>query len=207
MRNYDTTSDRTRLCATLLERAADEDHLESKEACREIDARYRPVLLGFARRMGLDQRGAENLAQDSLIALVSMVKSHRIDLHRSPSSYLLPIARHKLIDHANAQDSLRPLPLEYRKELGDPAFAAGPDPSTEAWKTEQDRAIAELAVKELRRHFRRRDVEIWTARKVEEHSAKAVAERHGITVNAVDTVLHRITAFLRELEPIIRARF
>lgn len=189
---------------SLIERARDKEHPTSEDAWREIDERYRPMLIGFVRRMGIDLRGAESVAQTALSDFALAVRDGKVDaLTRNPRGLLFGIARNKTIDYLRRGGSIGPMP---GGSLGD-FDVASEDEWNEAWELEENLAIERRVQEELRIHFKPRDVEIFNARTKENRPSKEVAERHNTTVGAVDQVKHKIREFLRERAAIIRERF
>jgi len=45
----------------------------------EFDAQYRPILVGFARRLGLNVEDAADLAQETLVRFVEAYRAGRYD--------------------------------------------------------------------------------------------------------------------------------
>lgn len=110
-----------------------------------IDARYRPVLTGLARRLGLTDAAAEEVAQQSLAEFVRAYRDGRYDRAKGRlSSWIMGIA------HNTARHALR----DGRREVsvGGTAFATIPDEHElrTIWMEERDRAILDRAMALLR---------------------------------------------------------
>lgn len=111
----------------------------------QIDARYRPVLTGVARRLGLDAADAAEVAQQALAEFVRSYRDGRYDRTKGRlSSWILGIAHHT---------ALR-LFREKRRDQhgGDTVLAQVPDEGElrNIWLDERDRTILERALGLLR---------------------------------------------------------
>ena len=200
----DAAATTTLASSTLLEHAADEDHPRTNEAWREIDARYRPLVIAYAQGKGLLRASAETVAQDAMIAFSNAVRGGKVDPQRSARGYLFGIARNKLIDYIKKGGTIDRLPDQM--PLNESALPTTPQADPD-WEPSLTRAIEDRIQDEIKLHFKSRDTEIWRERKLEGRPSRDVAERHDVTVTAVDMVVHKIKAFLQEIEPVIRARF
>ncbi len=190
--------------STLLERAADMEHPGTNAAWQEIDARYRPLIMAYAQGKGLARASAETVAQDTMVAFADAVRNGKLDSHRSSRGYLFGIARHKLIDYIKRGGTIGVPPGQRPPDERDLPTAPESDPH---WESSITKAIEKHIQDELRSHFKTRDVEIWKGRAIEGRPSKEVAEQHGVTVATVNMAIHRVRAFLREIEPVIRTRF
>ena len=109
-----------------------------------LDARYRPVLCGLARRLGLNQEGAEEVAQQALAEFVKAYRENRYDRSRGRlSSWILSIARnitlHLLRDSKRGPKSGTPLP-----DVPDDCALRT------IWTDERDRTILDKALAMMR---------------------------------------------------------
>ncbi|HYF15024.1 MAG TPA: sigma-70 family RNA polymerase sigma factor [Phycisphaerales bacterium] len=130
----------TRTTTQLLDALRD---LKNEPVWALFDARYRPVIQGLARRLGLDDEAAEETAQQTLSEFVRAYRDGRYDRERGRlSSWLLGIA------HITALKALR----SRRGHAGNTALDAVPDESSLRliWTEERDRAILERALRVLR---------------------------------------------------------
>ena len=119
---------------------------ENRAAWTEFDQRYRPILVGFLRRMGLNDADAADTAQESLTCFVQDYRKGKYDREQGRlRNWLIGIARCRLAD-------LRRATGRRRIQRGESAMQYLPDESDAAaiWEAEQRRCIFEQAVGELR---------------------------------------------------------
>jgi len=90
-------------------------------AWTEFDRRYRPILVGFLRRMGLNDTDAADVAQETLARFVQDYRQRKYDREQGRlRSWLIGIARCRLADMRRAAGRRR----EWR---GESAMEALPD--------------------------------------------------------------------------------
>lgn len=116
------------------------------EAWREIDERYRPILVNVARRAGLSDTDAADVAQDALADLFKSFQDKRYDRSRGRlRQWLLGIARLKIADARRGKArAAGPLDTSIPEHAGNDAW-------TTAWESEQRTAILAQALEELRK--------------------------------------------------------
>ena len=72
---------------------------EGNAAWEVLDRRYRPIVIGLARRLGLNDQDALDVAQDTMIRVLDEYRDGRYDRERGRMrSWLLSIARTKIAD-------------------------------------------------------------------------------------------------------------
>jgi RNA polymerase sigma-70 factor, ECF subfamily len=111
----------------------------------EFDARYRPVLIGVARRLGLSEADAEEAAQQSLSEFVKGYREGRYDRNKGRlSSWLLGIAHNVTMQMFRGGRA--------RRQGGDTVIAEMADePSLwTIWADERDRAVLAQALERMR---------------------------------------------------------
>jgi DNA-directed RNA polymerase specialized sigma24 family protein len=130
----------------LLERLSQGDGLS---AWTEIDTRYRPVLRGFARALGLAEADAEDAAQWTLAEFARLMRAGEYQRERGRlRSWVMGIARHRV----------QMLKRSAARRRGAEAAAGGgapqdlPDERTlsEVWDRETQRAVFERAWERVR---------------------------------------------------------
>lgn len=112
----------------------------------QIDARYRPVIAALARRLGLNDSDAEEVAQQTLSEFVRAYGEGRYDRTKGRlSSWILGIAHHTTLR------SLRGTRYA-AKGVGQTALSEIPDESAlrSIWTDERDRSILSQAMGLLR---------------------------------------------------------
>lgn len=166
------------------------------EAWSGFDARYRPILHGFARRLGFSSDEASEIAQQ---ALVEFVRCYREGRYRREdgrlSSWLIGIARHVAASARRPRGAARVGGDSALVDLADEAAL------TRTWEEERERSILEQAIAILRTTSRAdpetlRAFELFALRAV---PATEVASQCGMSVDAVYVVKNRMTRRLREI--------
>ena len=159
-----------------------------------IDARYRPVLAALARRLGLRDAEADDVAQQALSEFVRAFREGRYDRTKGRlSSWIIGIAHHSAL-HA-LRDGKRQI------AAGETALTRLPDEHEvrQIWMEERDRTILERAMAMLRDEATVDDrtllaFELFGLRGV---PVAEVADRCGMTPDQVYVAKSRITKRLR----------
>ena len=165
-----------------------------------FDARYRPVLVALARRLGLGEEDAADAAQEALVRFVRSYRAGKYDRGRGRlSSWIIGIARNCIIDQQRAR-------AKRRKERGLSALTKLPDHNhlTKIWDAECDREILRRAFRSLRDETR---IDTHTIRAFEllavgQRAPSEVAAELDMTMNDVYLAKHRC---LKRLRPIVTA--
>lgn len=163
----------------------------------EIDARYRPVLAGFARGLGLTDEDAADVAQQALAEFARDFMAGRYQRGKGRlSSWLMGIAHHRAIDAIRARAR--------RKEwAGESAIIDRADPArlTQTWDNSQRQAILAEAMRQLRESSRMADKTIRAFELVglQNVPAEEAARECGMAVDEVYVAKNRVTKRLREI--------
>lgn len=172
-----------------------------EEAWAELDARYRPVLVGLARRVGLSGEDAADAAQETLLRFLRAYRAgtYRRDRGRL-RSWLLAIARNCIADAGRARSRRIETPAGTQVER---AAAAEADAARldAAWEEERERAILDRALRALEVATRFEEATIEAFRGLlRGEAAPDVAARLDIPVERVHLARHRC---LQRLQPIV----
>lgn len=163
----------------------------------EFDRRYRPILMGYLHRMGLDAADAADVAQDTLASFVKDYRLQRYDRRAGRlRSWLIGIARCRLADQQRQRGR--------RKEVrGESAIFDLPDEaeSDAIWEAEQRQFIFEQAVGELRRtsRFNARTLEAFDRIALKQEPVAIVAREMGLTPQEIYNAKNRVVERLRDL--------
>jgi RNA polymerase sigma-70 factor (ECF subfamily) len=172
----------------------------------EFDARYRPILHGFARKLGLNDEDSADVAQQALTEFVRDYRAGRYERGKGRlSSWLISIARNKAIDVHRVSGRRR----EWRGESAfEPIPGSRPplevqDSASDAehWESERRHAILALALTKLRENSRTAETTIKAFELVALRGVPtdAVARECGISVDEVYVAKNRVTKQLREI--------
>lgn len=191
----------TRTTTRLLDALRD---YSNEPAWEHIDSRYRPVLAGLARRLGLSEAEADEVAQQSLAEFVRAFREGRYDRTKGRlSSWILGIAHHITLN--TIRQGRR------AAAFGAAALAEIPDEDTlrSIWEDERDRAILARALGMLRDESAVEDrtllaFELFAIRGVPVSEA---ATRCGMSADQVYVAKSRVTKRLRELVDRLTAAF
>jgi RNA polymerase sigma-70 factor (ECF subfamily) len=179
------------------------DHTD-EPAWAHIDSRYRPVVTGLARRLGLSESDADEVAQQTLSEFVRAFREDRYDRTKGRlSSWILGIA------HNTARRAVRD---GHREALpGSTALSGVPDEAAlrSIWTDERDRAILSRAIAILRDESSIDDrtflaFDLSALRGV---PPAAAADQCGMSVDQVYVARSRVTKRLRELAEQLTAAF
>jgi RNA polymerase sigma factor (sigma-70 family) len=179
----------TRLLEGLFDPAAD-------AVWEEFDRRYRPIIVGLARRLGLPDQDAADVAQETLARFVKAYRAGEYDRQRGRlRSWIIGIARYRITDALRARG-------EQRGWRGDSIIGSVPEQHEmdRIWDVERRQAILRQAVDELRADSKMSDKTIRAFEMLTFHrrSAAAVAEELGMTLNDVYQAKNRVAGRLRE---------
>jgi RNA polymerase sigma-70 factor (ECF subfamily) len=160
---------------------------------------YVPLVYGYARKQGLQDADAADLAQEVLSAVAGAVGRLEYDRRRGTfRSWLFTIVRNKLSDWRSAQrkhmagsgDSSTRHLLEHWPE------SVSPEP---AWEAEWQQRLLAWAYECVRRDITATTWQAFWRTAVEGQSGKQVADELGVSVAAVYLARSRVLARLRDL--------
>lgn len=177
----------------LLESLKDPSNLPVWE---EFDARYRPVLVGFARHLGASAEDAEDVAQTTLVEFIRQYRAGKYERGRGRlSSWILTIARYRVADTKRGKARRQ----EFR---GESAIVDLPrdDEVQTAWDTSRRRAIIALALQSLREKTKieENNIRAFELVAIRGMPAEEVAKDCGLSVDQVYVAKNRVTAKLRQ---------
>lgn len=169
-------------------------------AWSSLNARYRPILFGFGKRLGFSADDAAEIAQDALVEFAIAYRAGKYERGKGRlSSWLIGIA-HNLAFDLRRQRKAREKALHsaldnFEGEISDDARL------THVWEQEQQSAILAEAFSLLRQSSRTeestlRAFELFALRNM---PAEAVAAECGINVESVYVIKNRLTSRLREI--------
>ena len=173
-------------------------------AWEAFDARYRPVLVGFARNLGLTLEEAADVAQETIARFVEQYREGRYDRERGRlGAWLVGIARYRILDVRRAQGR--------RALRGESAMVDMDDEGSlsAAWESERRARIIGLAMERLRASSRTdpRTIEAFELLMVHGMTAAVVAEQLDMPVQSVYVAKSRIASRLQDLVREVEAEF
>lgn len=164
---------------------------------RQFDNRYRPVLLAFAKRKGLNDDDAADVAQTTLTQFTADYRAGRYDRSRGRlSSYIIGIAANRVTDLCRLRE-------RDRHARGESVMGSIPDAdsSTRVWEDAKQKVILERALIALRNDTRmdERTILAFDLCALRNVPPEAAATECGMTVAEVYVAKNRAIKKLREI--------
>jgi|SRR5688572_7378978 len=180
----------TALLCGLLDPSAEQSWLE-------FDARFRPIVRGFAMKLGLSEADADDVTQEALTRFVKFYRQGKYDRTRGRlSSWLIAIAQNCIVD-------LRQRRAARKEQRG--ASAIGDLSETNAlealWDEESRRVILEHAMRELKETTRLdpRTIAAFEMLAFDQRTPADVASETGLSLDSVYAAKNRCLTQLREI--------
>ena len=182
---------------TLLEGLRDP---HNEVAWRRFTARYEPMVLSFARGMGLGDSDARDAGQETMLAFVQAYRNGGYDRSKGRlRSWLFGIAHRKVIDifrRWNKEQVLtdRSDATAFLESIESPERASG------VWEHLWERTVLEACMAEVAEQTTQDAMESFRLYVLEEWPPAEVAEHLGMSRNAVYINKSRIIERLREVQ-------
>lgn len=177
----------------LLERLAEGED----DAWSRFSERYREPILAFARRLGVPDPDAEDVAQETLVAFLDAWRRGRYDRERGRlGSFLFAIASQQVRNHRRGERRdarLGAADTLFWKQLPDEATLRS------TWDMAWGRAIFERCLAAARRELQPSTMRVFELVVLEQRRPADVADELGLSVNAVYVAKHRALSRIKEL--------
>lgn len=192
--------------ASLLVRLRD---LDDSDSWGEFYRTYERVVRGLARKRGLTDSEAEEVAQEVFKRIAETIHT----FERSPRAgsfrrWLYQLARWRSDDKIRERGRIVVEPMHDRSGTGSSSRAnrvAAPDDIEENLESEARRGLLKAALDRLARKLAPRDLQIFQLLVLDEWPAPKVAQFLGVSASLVYVVRHRVAQQLRtELDAIQR---
>lgn len=173
----------------------------------EFCSRYRPMLVSFGRRLGLQEQDAEDAAQETVMAFLA---TYREDRYRRQQgrlrSWLYGIASNKIRDIQRRR--MRECPLGDSGGSSD-LFEQLADDHTmsEIWDLEWQRAVLSFCIQEVRREVSPTSLQVFDRCVLKKESPDEVAASLDMTRDAVLKAKTRVLSRIREIRQTIEHRW
>ena len=179
---------------TLLWRLRD---MSDGRAWQEFVQLYTPLVFGFARRRGLQEADAADVAQEVMRTVARNMERFEYDPRRGTfRSWLFTVARSKF---NNFLESRRHQPQAAGETTLQWLVDAEPCPAEDKeWDEEYHQHIFQWACEQVRGEFQDSTWNAFWRTAVEDNSGKEVAAELGLSVGAVYIARSRVTARLQE---------
>ena len=185
---------------TLLSRLRDLDDQESWRAFFDL---YWRLLYNVARRSGLDDSGAQEIVQETVIAVARKMPEFRYDPKRETfRQWLLRITRRRIIDHlrrAYREPPRSGLPPESLDEEEHAAAItdSGANGIEAAWDEEWERATFEAALVRVRTEVNPQHFQVFDYCVLKEWPPSKVAATLGLNAAQVYLAKHRVSQAMK----------
>lgn len=188
------TPERTTTTTLLLQSLHDKNNAD---VWREFDTRYRSIIIGFARNLGLHEEDAHEVAQQTLTEFVRDFTAGKYDRQRGRlRSWIIGIAHHRVADVCRHRARRSPARGESAMvDLSDQAAL------TQSWELAQQRAIFDRAFKQLQETSRmaKTTIQAFEMVAIRGIPPEVVAQECGISTAEVYVAKTRVTTKLREI--------
>ncbi|HUN82197.1 MAG TPA: sigma-70 family RNA polymerase sigma factor [Phycisphaerae bacterium] len=170
---------------------------ENSEVWQEFDARYRPMILAYAMRLGLASEDAADVAQDVLLRFVQEYRAGRYDRARGRlGAWIVGIVRYRVADHKRSSAARR-------VSRGESAIVElmSEDDMQSLWEIERKKGILRQAVDELRASSKMNEktIRAFELFAIHQRPASSVAAELDLTAQDVYMAKNRVAARLREI--------
>ncbi|MCP4757850.1 MAG: RNA polymerase sigma factor [Planctomycetes bacterium] len=170
-----------------------------------LDRRYRPIITGLARRLGLSDQDAQDVSQETMLRVLSEYRSGKYDRDRGRMrSWILAIARTKIAD----MHRKRGVRKEYR---GESALVTMPTEAEldDLWSNERRQVILREALIELQSTSKMADRTIRAFEMLVFHHRPVtdIAAELNMTENDIYLAKSRVAAKLRDTVQTLEAAF
>ena len=157
----------------------------------EFTTRYRDLLVGFARRRGLQEADTDDLLQDLWLQLSRQLPEFRYDRDRGRfRGFLKTVAMRAIGKRLRRRD---PEPIGPETADADAADPAADD----AWEAEWRQHHLRSAMACIQREFRATDVRVFTELTQQKRAPADLAAELGVSPAAIYQIKSRILARLR----------
>ncbi len=186
---------------SLLEGLRDPTH---RAVWTDFVGRYRPLIIRFGMRAGLSGADAEDAAQSTLTVFATAYADGKYDRQKGRLRHWLFGIAAKHINRARSNPRRRE--VQVCGQPGETDFFAGlpdQDKLEGLWNKEWQEAVYRQCLAEVRTTFDERTVAAFKLLTSGDRSAHNVAERLGMTDNAVYLAKHKILKRIREILPTV----
>lgn len=154
---------------------------------------YQPLLLTWAKRAGLQDADAADLAQEVFAHLYRKLPEFRYDPGRSFRAWLRTVTLNLWRGRQRKASS-----RSETAPLSDLPEAEMPDPASDYWEADFNKHLARRALEIMRDEFQPSTWKAFWAVVVEERPPEDVAKELGLSTGAVYAARHRVKTRLKE---------
>lgn len=179
-------------------------NLEDRDSWQEFFDTYWKLIFSVARKAGLTQPEAEEVVQETAVAVAKYIKDYRYDPQAcSFKNWLMHKTRWRIIDQ------VRKRPPDFIQRFAPPSdssqtplVARIPDPESleldSVWDEEWQKNLVEAAMDRVKRRIKPEHYQIFYLSAVRNLGPRRVATTMGVNIAQVYLVRHRVAALIRK---------
>jgi RNA polymerase sigma-70 factor (ECF subfamily) len=169
---------------------------------QEFVDRYRPLLVKYARRLGLKEADAQDASQQTLIAFCTAYQQGKYDREKGRLRiWLFGIARNQVMNMHRRDKRKEVQVAEDSDQTNFFARQGNENELEQIWEEEWRDAVLRQCLEEVRKEVDPKTIEAFELFAWKGTPAQEVAEKLGMTANAVFIAKHRVMKRIKELLP------
>jgi RNA polymerase sigma-70 factor (ECF subfamily) len=176
---------------------------EDRDGWKEFFDTYWRLIYGVALKAGLTEAEAEDVVQETVVAVAKQMPTFRYDAAGSFKAWLLQITRWRIVDQFRKRP---PWPAGARPPSGDgtastPASEQVPAEDLDlqpAWDEEWQRNLVDAAIQRVKARVTPRQYQIFDLYVVKEWPVREVARTLHVNAAQVYLAKHRVSRLVRE---------
>jgi RNA polymerase sigma-70 factor (ECF subfamily) len=171
----------------------------------ELDRTYRRLIVAFTLKQGLNDQEAQDVAQDTLLAVARDIAKFEYDPARSSfKNWLLTVTRHRITDHIRRRSRAVPTQAQRAADTTRTSTVARlPDPNGQAleavWDEEGQRHVVDQAMEQLKTKVGTEHFQIFYLSVIKGQASAKVAAALGVNLAKVYVVRHRLAPRFKKL--------
>ena len=188
-------------------------HWDDQKSWQDFYGIYSRLIYGAAIKAGLREAEAEDVVQDTVIAVAKAIQGFKYQPEKCAfKTWLHAITRRQVANQFRKRQGkgrlLEPLPsqdeeAELVNDIPDPASQA----LDETWEQEWERNLLEAAAERVKRRVSPAQFQIFEYHALQGHGVSETAQALGISAAKVYLVKHRIAKQVREEVAYLRTKY
>jgi RNA polymerase sigma-70 factor (ECF subfamily) len=169
-------------------------------AWRRFHGRYEPMVMSFARKLGLNDSDAQDVGQEVMLAFVQEYWGGRYDRAKGRlRSWLFGIAHRKVID-LRRKKAKEAVVADRTDATGFMERLESPQEAEAVWEEEWQRFVLRACLDEVGRHLSPTTVKAFDLYVLKQWPVEKVADHLGITQNSVYIAKNRTMERIRQIK-------
>jgi RNA polymerase sigma-70 factor (ECF subfamily) len=187
-------------------------HWDDQRSWQQFDDTYSGLIYRAAREVGLTETEAEDVVQDTLVAVAKGIGEFRYEPERCRfKTWLHQVVRRQVVNQFRKRQGKGRVPAPLSLDATEPdAIAEMPDPASrsldEAWDREWEINLLHAAADRVKRQVSPAQFQVFEYRDLQGHSATETARALNISLARVYLTSHRLRARVRAELEYLRSR-